>query len=255
VRAFGWLTERPVAHRGYHDPAAGRVENTLAAAEEAATRGFAVECDIRLTADDHVIVFHDHHLDRLTTGSGAVHMRSHAELTALELRGSGHRVPTLAELLAVVAGRVPLFVELKTGEGGDRRLAEQAAPLLNDYVGPVAVMSFEPRTVRAMSALTPHLPRGIVADDFAAEKWPSLSARRFALRHLLAAPWVRPDFMAYCVQDLPASAPLLLRHFGLPLLTWTVRSEEDRRTARRYADQIIFEGFDPAADTNRTISP
>ena len=69
--------------------------------------------------------------------------------------------------------------------------------------------------------------------------------RRFALRHLAAAPLVTPSFIAYGVRDLPADAPLLLRHLGTPLLTWTVRSDADRAKARRYADQIIFEGFDP----------
>ena len=45
---------------------------------------------------------------------------------------------------------------------------------------------------------------------------------------------------------LPASAPLMLKHvFDLPLLTWTVRTAEDRAVAKRWASQMIFEGFDP----------
>ena len=56
----------------------------------------------------------------------------------------------------------------------------------------------------------------------------------------------RPHFIAYAVSDLPAPAPWLARNlFGRPLLTWTVRSEDDRRRAARYADQMIFEGFRP----------
>jgi len=56
----------------------------------------------------------------------------------------------------------------------------------------------------------------------------------------------RPQFVAYAVRDLPAAIPLLARKaFGLPLLTWTVRSADDRRRAARYADQMIFEGFRP----------
>ncbi len=56
----------------------------------------------------------------------------------------------------------------------------------------------------------------------------------------------RAQFVAYAVADLPAFAPSLARHvFGLPLLTWAVRTETERRIAGRFADQMIFEGFRP----------
>jgi glycerophosphoryl diester phosphodiesterase len=62
-------------------------------------------------------------------------------------------------------------------------------------------------------------------------------------RHALAA---RPRFLAYSVKDLPATLPLMARNLlGLPLLTWTVRTSEDRARAARWADQMIFEGFQP----------
>ena len=131
---------------------------------------------------------------------------------------------------------------------GDRRLEREAATILQDYSGPVAVMSFDPASVKAMAELMPHLPRGLVADRFAAEAgWTELSAfQRFALRHLLAALVVAPQFVAYDDKALPANAPLFLRHvFRMPLLAWTVRTDDDRRTARRWADQMIFEGFLP----------
>jgi hypothetical protein len=63
------------------------------------------------------------------------------------------------------------------------------------------------------------------------------------IRHALRS---RPHFLAYSVKDLPAPAPLLARNLlRLPLLTWTVRTDDDRRRAARWADQMIFEGFRP----------
>ena len=246
MRGPSWLTARPVAHRGYHDRGAGRIENTIPAAEAAIARGFAIECDLQLTRDDVPIAFHDDTLDRLTEATGPVAALTLAELRAIPLRGTEARIPTLEELLAVVGGKVPLFAEFKSAFDRNRRLEQLAAPILSAYSGPLAVMSFDPDSVLALKKLVPNLPRGMVADSFSDEEWkPIRPLRRFALRHLAAAPVVMPSFVAYGVHDLPADAPLLLRHLGTPLLTWTVRNDAERATAHRYADQIIFEGFDP----------
>ncbi len=244
-----WLTARPIAHRGYHDRAAGRIENTLPAAEAAIAHNFAIECDLQPTADGRVVVFHDDELDRLTTGTGPVRTRTLADLKAVPLRDSTARIPTLEELLDLVDGRVPLVIELKSRWDGDRRLERTVAPILADYSGSAAVMSFDPRSMIAMRQLAPSLPRGMIADRFAGgDDWGHLSRpARFALRHLLAASVVWPHFVSFGIDDLPANAPLLLRHLGLPLITWTVRTPADWEKARAYTDQITFEGFDPDA--------
>jgi glycerophosphoryl diester phosphodiesterase len=250
VAGLDWLTARPIAHRGFHDAAAGRVENTGSAFEAAIARGFAIECDLQLTDDEDVVVFHDDTLDRLSEASGPVAGMTLAALRSVRLRHTLDRIATLSDLLDQVAGKVPLIIELKSRWTGDRRLERRAATLLQDYSGPVAVMSFDPASVKAMAELVPHLPRGLVADRFAPEAgWTELSPlQRFALRHLLSALVVAPQFVAYDVKALPANAPLLLRHvFRMPLLAWTVRTDADRLAARRWADQIIFEGFDPDA--------
>jgi glycerophosphoryl diester phosphodiesterase len=249
MAAPAWLTARPIAHRGYHDAAAGRIENTLPAAEAAIAKNFAVECDLQLTADGAAVVFHDDTLDRLMRATGAVDRKTLGEIRAARFRDSDATVPTLDELLDLVDGRVPLVIEFKSKRTGDRRLETAVAPMLAGYDGPVAVMSFDPASVAALRRLVPDLPRGLTADRYAAEDWPELTpAVRFRSRYLLDAPMAMPHFIAYDVKALPASIPLALRHFfGLPLLTWTVRTAEDRATAREWADQIIFEGFDPDA--------
>jgi glycerophosphoryl diester phosphodiesterase len=63
---------------------------------------------------------------------------------------------------------------------------------------------------------------------------------------LLHARRTRPHFVAYHVNDLPSLGPWIARHmFRLPLLTWTVRTAAEQTRAKRYADQMIFEGFRP----------
>lgn len=250
MNAPAWLTARPIAHRGLHDATAGVFENTLSAAEAAVRGGFAIECDVQLTADDEAVVFHDHSLDRLTTETGEVRTRSTDALTRLAIRGTADRIPTLADFLARIGGRVPLVVEIKSRFDGDLRLTARACAVLKDYGGPVAVKSFDPAIVAELRRIAPDLPRGIVAEaEYADADWSHLSPEtRRGLAALTHFPATEPDFISWRVRDLPHGSPFLCRHLGgRPVMTWTVRTETDRQRAQEHADQIVFEGFDPNA--------
>jgi len=248
MRAPDWLTARPVAHRGLHDAARGIIENMPAAAEAAISGNFSIECDIQLTADGEAMVHHDDALGRLTEGSGALLGKTTAELKAVKFKDTPERMMTLADLCALVAGRVPLVIEVKSHFDGDRKLVTRMAEVLASYRGPVVGMSFDPDQVLALREKMPALPRGIVAErEYTVADWPEATpAQRRGMEHLRHAFRTRPHFVAFWVNELPAAAPWIARHiFGLPLLTWTVRTPEQRARAARYADQMIFEGFLP----------
>lgn len=241
-----WLIERPIAHRGLHGN--GIVENTLGAAIAAVEGNYGIEVDLQLSADGEVMVFHDATLDRLTDATGPFAARSTAELKRVALRSSTERIPTLQELLAAVAGRTPLILELKSEWKGDERLAAQVARVLAGYAGPVAAMSFDPQLLLALQKYAPGLPRGIVAERYYDDPgWnPLPPRRRFVLGNLLHIPRTKPHFVAYDVHDLPAVAPVFARHLlGMKLLAWTVRTDAERRRAHWWANQMIFEGFRP----------
>ncbi|NOJ49276.1 glycerophosphodiester phosphodiesterase family protein [Bradyrhizobium archetypum] len=248
MRAPDWLTARPVAHRGLHDISRGIVENMPAAAEAAIDGNFAIECDIQLSSDGEAMVHHDGALGRLTEGSGALRGKTAAELKAVNFKDTPERMMTLGDLCALVAGRVPLVIEVKSHFDGDRRLVKRMSEVLASYDGPAVGMSFDPDQVVALRELIRGRARGIVAERrYTAEEWPEASpAQRRGMTHLRHAFWSRPDFVAYWVDELPAAAPWIARNiFGLPLLTWTVRTPEQRDRAARHADQMIFEGFLP----------
>jgi glycerophosphoryl diester phosphodiesterase len=238
-----WLTARPIAHRGLHDAASGVIENTPSAVSAAVAAGYAIEVDLQITADSEAMVHHDAMLGRLIDGDGRLATIQAAELKRLPFKATADRMMALGDLLDLVAGRVALFLELKSRFDGDPRLPRRAAEVLKAYDGPVAAMSFDSHQVQALRDLAPGLPCGIVAERHSPG---TNSGGRDKLRYLLHAVRSRPHFLAYNVKDLPATVPLLARSlFGIPLLTWTVRTEEDRRRAARFADQIIFEGFRP----------
>jgi glycerophosphoryl diester phosphodiesterase len=248
MRAPDWLTARPVAHRGLHDAARGIIENMPAAAQAAIDGNFAIECDIQLTSDGEAMVHHDDALGRLTEGSGALLGKTAAELQAVPFKSTSERMMTLSDLCTLVAGRVPLVIEVKSHFDGDRRLVARMADVLAGYSGPAVGMSFDPDQVLALRELIPSRPRGIVAErEYTQAEWPEASPeQRRGMTHLRHAFRTRPHFVAYWVNELPAAAPWIARHiFGLPLLTWTVRTPEQRARAVRCADQMIFEGFVP----------
>jgi glycerophosphoryl diester phosphodiesterase len=141
-----------------------------------------------------------------------------------------------------------MLLELKSHFNGDRRLVERAAQVLASYAGPVAVMSFDPFMIEAIRRIASTLPRGIIAEcHYTHPEWDRLPpSEKRQMAYLLHWPRTRPHFIAYSVRDLPAAPPLIARlMLRLPLLTWTVRSEDDRRRSARWADQIIFEGIRP----------
>jgi glycerophosphoryl diester phosphodiesterase len=250
---FSWLVERPIAHRGLHDAAAGIVENSLAAARAATLRNYAIECDVQLSADGEAVVFHDDTLERLTEARGRLDARALDELTGLTLRGSDETLPTFSRLLETVAGRAPLVVELKSRFDGDTSLARRVAELVAGYDGPVALESFDPDPIAYLRANGAALgvgraPLGMVAQArYDAAEWPELpDARRAELAQWLHFSRTRPDFLSFNVDDLPGAVAVLFRE-GLkrPVTVWTVRSAAQARAAARWADQIVFEGFAP----------
>ncbi|MGJ4903022.1 glycerophosphodiester phosphodiesterase [Bradyrhizobium sp. HKCCYLS2058] len=248
MRAPDWLTARPVAHRGLHDAVSGIIENMPAAARGAVAGNFAIECDIQLSADGEAMVHHDYDLGRLTEGTGPLIEKTAAELKAIKFKQTDEQMMTLGDLCNLIAGRVPLVVEVKSTFQGDRRLVRRMAEVLASYSGPVVGMSFDPDQVRALRETMPKLTRGIVAQrSYEDGYWAKLTqAQRDSMLHLKHGFSSQPHFVAYWVDQLPAPAPWIARNvFGCPLLTWTVRTPEQRAAAARYADQMIFEGFTP----------
>jgi glycerophosphoryl diester phosphodiesterase len=248
MRAPDWLTARPIAHRGLHDRARGVLENMPAAIEAAVAGNFAIEVDVQLTADNEAMVHHDDALGRLTEDSARLLDLTAAELKQVRFHDTAERMMALGDLLDLVGGRVPLVIELKSHFDGDRKLATRLTQALAAYRGPVAAMSFDPDQVLALRQLAPNLVRGITAERrYDDAYWDKLNQDQrnpmIALRHGLRT---QPHFIAYRVDDLPAPAPWIARNiFGCALLTWTVRTPEQRSRAGDHADQMIFEGFVP----------
>ncbi|MEF9602415.1 glycerophosphodiester phosphodiesterase family protein [Paracoccus sp. PXZ] len=239
----------PIAHRGLHGP--GVPENSMAAFRAAIAAGYGIECDIQRAADGTALVFHDDDLPRLTGAEGLVSALGIDALSQLRILGTAEHIPTLAELLAEVAGRVPLLIEIKdqslraSAEVGE--LQAEVARRLAGYNGPVAVMSFNPHAVAAFHAAAPGVTVGLTTCGYEARDWPMLDdATRAHLAAIADFDRVGASFVSHDRRDLGNPAVAALKAQGVPVLCWTVRSADQEAKARRVADNITFEHYLPA---------
>ena len=238
----------PIAHRAYHDIHDGRPENSRAAIRAAIAAGFGIEIDLQLSKDGQAMVFHDYDLRRLTPEQGAVRQRTAADLQAIPLLHGDEGIPTLTEVLDIVAGKVPLLIEIKDQDGGMGPnvgpLEQATADALKGYTGPVAVMSFNPNSVAEMARLAPDVARGLTTSAYDPDDWKTLKQSTCdALRDIPDLERTGSCFISHEAADLPRHRVAEIKAQGLPILCWTIRSPEQEAEARKIADNVTFEGY------------
>jgi glycerophosphoryl diester phosphodiesterase len=230
---LSFLTARPFAHRGLHGPEIS--ENGMAAFRAAAAQGYGIECDVRPSRDGVAMVFHDAGLLRMTGADGQLSDFSAEMLDRIQLN-DGSYIPRLDALLRLCGSNLPLLIELKVmGRHVGPLCAAVARDLARHPTALAAVMSFNPVAMRWFARRMPQTLRGLVVTEQGAQGWRGAARRGLAL-------WVaKPDFVACDIRDLPSPFANQARKRGMAVLTWTVRTKDDRATAAAHADQIIFE--------------
>jgi glycerophosphoryl diester phosphodiesterase len=238
--SLDWLRRQPIAHRGYHDNNLSVPENSRAAFSAALDAGFPIELDVQLLKDGTVVVFHDQGLERACGRPGQVADLTREQLRVMRLFQSTETIPTLAEVLALVAGRVPLLIELKNFTRS-RALEQAVLDLLAEYEGPFALQSFNPLAVRWLKKQQPELAVGLLAPAQTGAG-PAYRLLNLFLLHRRR----QPDFIGFDREQLPHPRAAIFQQQGIPVLAWTVRSQAQFEAVRPYCDNIIFEGFLPA---------
>lgn len=237
----------PIAHRALHDISDNRPENSRAAIRAAVAAGYGIEIDLQLTSDNRAMVFHDYDMTRLTGQPGPIRQITAEQALDTPLLHADDGIPALDEVLKMVAGKVPLLIELKDQDGAMGPavgpLEQDAVRALQGYEGPVAVMSFNPHSVAELGRLAPHLPRGIVTGSYQpkVELLP-----QDVCDHLRGIPdfdRVGASFISHEVKDLARPRVAALKAQGVPILCWTVRSPKQEAEARAIADNVTFEGY------------
>ncbi|WND02474.1 glycerophosphodiester phosphodiesterase family protein [Temperatibacter marinus] len=233
---YSWIIKTDIAHRGLYKSGTKYEENSLAAIERAVEKGYAIEIDVRMTAEGAIVVFHDARLERLTDGRGYVSEFTYAELEKYTVGQTGLKIPLLTDVLDLVNERVPLIIEAKCPLSMDPfQLCAGIRFALEGYIGKIAVMSFNPKVALWFRDNFPDYARGLVIDFQGLSKFHRRLLTSYSLRR------TNPHFLALDINSLPSKFAEKWRSSDKPLLTWTVKSKGQETVARENADALIFE--------------
>ncbi len=236
-----------IAHRGLHSKSLKIPENSLPAFEAASSKGYPVELDVRLTKNKKAVVFHDPCLKRMTGADLDVCSCSLNDIKALRLKETDERIPTLSEAIALIKGRVPILVEIKSDSFFDRSLEKTVVKIMSGYRGEWAVQSFNPFTVRWFCDNKPDVQRGLVVSTF---KGKNRLMRLICSTRLIWQHVAKADFISCDLRSMSLSVLFKAHSAGIKVITWTARSKELLEEAAKFSSSVIFEKVEPLRDIN-----
>ena len=226
---MNWLNKLPIAHRGLHSNANNIYENTKESFLAAVNENYAIECDVVLSKDHEVVVFHDENLKRLCNLDKNVSSLTMNELRSLKIYESNSNIISLDEMLHVVSAHVPIIIEIK-GKFTPF-IEERIQEIIRSYRGPIALKTFNLKSVEWLIKFLPYVYKGLVIDS---------NANNFE-----AILELNIDFVSCDIEFIESNLIDRVKKKGLPIITWTVDNEDKKKKANLIADNIIFENIRP----------
>lgn len=236
------------AHRGLFDNKTDAPENSLPAFQKAVEAGYGIELDVQLSKDGIPVAFHDASLKRMCGVEGNVWDYPLSELKQLKLADSNAEVPTLAEVLDVVDGKVPLIIEYKLYVP-QTKVCRLVNDLLRSYTGAYCIESFHPLALLWYRRHRPDVVRGQLCMEFWNEDKYRGNPFFFVLSYLVTNAAARPDFIAYKHSDASNLSFRLTKRMGALSVAWTIKSQTQLEEAKKHFDLFIFDSFIPKKES------
>ena len=226
---MNWLNKLPIAHRGLHSNANNIYENTKESFLAAVNENYAIECDVVLSKDHEVVVFHDENLKRLCNLDKNVSSLTMNELRNLKIYESSSNIISLDEMLHIVSAHVPIIIEIKGRF--TPFIEERIQEIIRSYKGPIALKTFNLKSVEWLIKFLPYVYNGLVIDS---------NTNNF--ESILD---LNIDFVSCDIEFIESNLIDRVKKKGLPIITWTVDNEDKKKKANLIADNIIFENIRP----------
>ena len=239
------LTGWDYPHRGLYDNEHGIPENSIAAFRRAVDKGYGIELDVHLTADNQLVVFHDDTLTRMCGMNKKISSFLYSDLMQLRLLGTEEGIPLFKDVLELIDGKVPLIIELKVDGSNQNLLCPLVWQLLSRYKGDYCIESFHPFVLQWFKRHEPQVVRGQLSCNFFKEN-PHCDIVLFLMSNLMTNFFTHPDFIAYKYLDLDNPAVIYNRKlFHIMTVVWTIPGKPTYDRFKNKVDAMIFEGFEP----------
>ena len=232
------------AHRGLFDNNTDAPENSLPAFDKAVAGGYGIELDVQLSKDGIPVVFHDATLKRMCGVDGKVWEYTLEQLQQLKLANSAATIPTFADVLALVDGKVPLIVEYKL-DVAQTKVCELGNELLAKYPGAYCIECFHPLALLWYRKHRPDVLRGQLCMEYWKEEKYQGKLLYLLLSYLIINAATRPDFIAYRYSDASNFSRRVCRKLGALSVAWTIKNQEQLEAVRKKFDLFIFDSFIP----------
>ncbi len=197
-----------VAHRGVVGK--DSPENSLSAFSAAIKRGLPIELDIHLTKDKKLVVFHDYTLLRMCGKLKIIELNNYSKIKDYPLKNTSHNIPLLKEVLGLIDGKMPIFIELKALFNG-KELCDLLIEELKEYKGEVVVFGFDYRAIRYIKKRTNYK---VMVSCF----YPKFSFKGFV-----------PDAICCNINTLQKYGKDKIK---LPIVSWTIYDENQENFAK-----------------------
>lgn len=236
-----WINDIPIAHRGMHTK--NEPENTIAAFQNAINKGYAIELDIQYSSDGEAVIFHDDTMERLTKLNGDINSYNVELLKNTKIGLSDYTIPTLKEVLNVVDGKVPIYIEIKKFQDISK-FGDELYEIVKHYSGEYAIISFDYRVLSWFYKKDPEIIRGQTAcsfDDLDKLKYLSF-VDKFIVANYLMNCYSNPHFIIYDLKSMPNYVAKFLSFF-VPLITYGTETLSDYKKAIKVGNNFMFDNI------------
>ena len=235
-----FLKDNLIAHRGYYDLDLNVPENSLAAFKRATRYNYIIELDVHLLQDGNVVVFHDHNLKRACGILKQIECCTYDEIKDYNLFNTNEKIPLLKDVLSLVAGKVPILIEIKS-LGLSAKICKRITELLDNYKGNFAIQSFIAFVIYWFKKKRPIYVRGLLASNFKYNKDIN-SLKKIISKSLVFDILLKTDFISYDVKALPNSYVDKRKNKKL-ILGWTIKTKEEYDKYIKYCDNLICDNI------------
>ena len=161
----------------------------------------------------------------------------------MKLLGTEQTIPTLAQAIQLIDGKVPVIVEHKM-DLVDTAICASSYEILKDYEGQWCMKSFDPRALIWYKSNAPEVIRGQLSAEFWKDEKYAGKALYTALSYLVGNVATRPDFISYQYEGVNNISLVLCRLMGAKAACWTVQTQQAYDVLKNKFDMVVFDGFE-----------